>query len=66
MRYVQYKHYFQKNEFIRFFFEFSMILFISITFDNSTFFINKIFNKKHLKKKNSFGHEETLKTIENI
>ena len=30
MKYVQNKHYFQKNEFIRFFFEFSMILFISI------------------------------------
>lgn len=65
MKYVQNKHYFQKNEFIRFFFEFSMILFISITFDNSTNFIDKIFNKKHLKKKNSLEHDETLKIIEN-
>ena len=63
MRYVQYKHYFQKNEFIRFFFEFSMILFISIIFDNSTYFIDKLFNKKPLNKKNSFDDEETLKII---
>ena len=62
MRFVSIKKYFEKNEFIRFFFEFSMILFISITFDGLTF-IDEIFNKKNKNKNNSYNEFEAIKLI---
>lgn len=65
MRYLYFKKYFNDNEFIRFFFELSMILFISITFDDYTYFVNNIFNKKSLSKIISFKDEDSIKIIEN-
>ena len=47
MRFVYYKHYFEKNEIIRFFFEFIVIILISILFDKYTSFIDKFFKREN-------------------
>ena len=60
MRFISVKKLFEKNEFIKFFFEFSMILFISIAFDDSTQFIDKIFKRKIEKKVDLFNHIELI------
>jgi len=65
MRFISIKKYFKNNEFIRFFFELSMILFISIAFDNSTYFIDKIFNRKNEKKIN-LSSLESAKLLMNL
>lgn len=65
MRLISIKKYFEKNEFIRFFFEFSMILFISIAFDNYTYFIDNIFNIKTRSKNYTFNDYEAIKMINN-
>ena len=67
MRFVYLKKYFQNNEFIRFFFEFSMILLISIIFDYYAIFIDKIFVHNNIKQKCvSCKDEDSIKIIENI
>lgn len=66
MKFIFYKKYFQNNEFIRFFFIFITILFISNLFDKYTGFIDKIFdikyfeNKKKLAKKKNEFHEDKI------
>ena len=64
MRFVKIKKYFKKNEFIRFFSEFSIILFISIIFDDYTHFIDNIFNNKNEKK--NLYNDDTIYLIDNI
>lgn len=58
MIYISKKKYFESNEFIRFFFEFSTIIFISILFDNSTSFIDKMFKKDLQKTENYYCFEK--------
>ena len=66
MRFIYIKQYFKNNEFIRFFFEFSIILFISITFDQYISFIDKIFNKKNSLNTISNKDEESIKIIDKL
>ena len=62
MRFIYYKNYFKYNNIIRFFFEFILILLISIIFDNYTNFIDKIFIVNNLKKKEiKFNLEEKIR-----
>ena len=65
MRFIYFKKYLKENEFIRIFFELSIIIFISITFDNYTYFIDKIFKKNIIKKK-IYIEEETIKILDNM
>lgn len=53
MKFVYLKEYFKNNEFIRFFFEFTTILFISFFFDHYTSFIDKLFKNKYYRDKDA-------------
>ena len=59
MKFIFHKKYFQNYEFIRFFFIFITILFISNLFDNYTGFINKIFDRK--KNENKYNLIKNIK-----
>jgi len=66
MRFIYFKKFFKNNEFIRFFFEFTTILFISLLFDNYTSFIDKYFKNTNQNKHNFFNkNEESLIIINN-
>lgn len=66
MRFIYFKKLFPKNEFIRFFFEFTAIIFISSTFDYYTSYIDKIFDIKKNNKNKTNKDEETIKIINDI
>ena len=66
MRAIYFKQYFKESEFIRFFFEFTAILFISFLFDKYTAYIDKYFLINNLNKTKLYNKdEEKLKILNN-
>ena len=55
MIYILKKGYFENNDFIKFFFEFLLVILIAILFDKYTNFIDKLLSRKIIPKKDKFS-----------